>query len=332
MKTIYLVTGAAGHLGNTIVRQLREKGCHVRALVLPQDKLHAERLHGAEIFTGDVRNKDSMRAFFATDGASTIVLHCAGIVSIASKYNQMVHDVNVNGTQNVVSLCESYGVKKLVHVSSVHAIPERPQGEIITEVSHFNTENVTGLYAKTKAEATQLVLDAAACGLDASVVHPSGICGPYDYGRGHLTQLLTDYCLGRLTACVAGGYDFVDVRDVAAGVIACAENGQKGETYILSGQYFEVPDLLELFSDLTGKKPIKTVLPLWFAKCTSPFAETYYKLLKQPPLFTAYSLYTLQTNARFSHEKATRALAYTTRPFSDTVADTIDWLKEQNRI
>lgn len=331
-KVIYIVTGAAGHLGSTVVRKLLALGKTIRTLVLPYE-MHKNDLIGTEIYEGDVCNEESLEPLFATqDGEELIVIHCAGIVSIASGYHKIVYDVNVSGTRNVVDCCIKHHVKKLVYVSSVHAIPEKPKGEIITEISHFDPDQVVGLYAKTKSEATQIVLNAAAEGLDASVVHPSGICGPYDYGRGHITQLFKDYYKGSLTAAVKGGYDFCDVRDVADGIISCVENGKQGECYILSGKYYSIPDMLEYFHEITGKKPIKTYLPLWFAKLTAPLAEVYYKILRQPPLYTSYSLYTLETNANFSNEKAKSWLGYHVRPITDTIKDMMNWMKKEKLI
>ncbi|MEG0912111.1 MAG: NAD-dependent epimerase/dehydratase family protein [Oscillospiraceae bacterium] len=333
MNIIYLVTGGAGHLGNTIVRLLCEQKKHVRVLVLKNDATAENLTPEVEIFYGDVTDKASMREFFTIPiGFEAIVIHSAGIVTIASKFNRRVFDVNVSGTKNIVDMCVENRVKRLVHVSSVHAIPELEKGVAISEISAFNPENVIGLYAKTKSEATEYVLQAAKKGLDACVVHPSGISGPYDYGHGHLTQLLIDYCNGTLTAGVNGGYDFVDVRDVALGIIACCEKGRSGECYILSNRYFSIRELFDIFYKVTGKHKIKTILPMWFAKGTAALSELYYKLRKQPPLYTAYSLYTLSSNANFSNEKAKRELGFTNRPFEETVADAVDWLTEQGRI
>lgn len=334
METIYLVTGAAGHLGSQIVAQLCAQKKKVRALVLEGDP-NASRLP-AEVaqFVGDVTDLKSLEPAFAVRrNQKLIVIHAAGIVSIASKYDPKIYRVNVQGTRNVVDLCCEKKVKRLVHVSSVHAIPERPRGEIIAETDLFDPALVEGVYAKTKAEATQYVLNAARTrGLDACVVHPSGISGPGDPGRGHITQLVIDYCNGSLSAGVDGGYDFVDVRDVAAGIVSCCERGRKGECYILSNRYFTVADLFEIFHEVTGKRRIRTFLPLWFAKGTAGVAEAWYKMKKQPPLYTAYSLYTLSSNAEFSHEKASRELGYTTRPFRQTIEDTVRWLRAEGRI
>ena len=205
MKELYLVTGATGHLGNTVAHRLARAGGQVRALVLPGEE-HAPQLPGGvEAVAGDVRSPASLEALFAgAEGRDVTVIHCAGIVSIASRFDQNVYDVNVTGTKNVVDACVRRGVKKLVHVSSVHALPEKPGGAPVSETDVFSPGAVVGLYAKTKAAATAYALAARARGLDVRVVHPSGICGPYDYGHGHLTQLVQDFCTGRLAAGVDG--------------------------------------------------------------------------------------------------------------------------------
>ena len=127
MKELYLVTGATGHLGNTVAHRLARAGRQVRALVLPGEE-HAPQLPGGvEAVAGDVRSPASLEALFAgAEGRDVTVIHCAGIVSIASRFDQNVYDVNVTGTKNVVDACVRRGVKKLVHVSSVHALPESP--------------------------------------------------------------------------------------------------------------------------------------------------------------------------------------------------------------
>jgi len=329
---IYIVTGAAGHLGGVVTSILNEQGKSVYALCLPDEK-HLPQGENIKVFTGDICNIDSFDDMFRSCGnENTTVIHCAGIVSIASKLNQKVYDVNVIGTKNIISLCEKYNIEKLIYISSVHAIPELPAGEIIKEVDSFSPDDVVGLYAKTKAEATQCVLDYTKRGHKANIIHPSGIVGPGDFGKGHITQLVIDYYKGGLTSGIDGGYDFVDVRDVAEGILSCCENGKNGECYILSGQYFKVYELLNLLHEITGKKKIKKILPVWFLKITAPLSEIYYKILRQPPLFTAYSIYTLHTNANFSHEKATKELGYNARPILQTLTDTINWLKENHRV
>ena len=77
---------------------------------------------------------------------------------------------------------------------------------------------------------------------------------------------------------------------------------------------------------VTGLKKVKTMLPMWFAKLTAPLAELYYKIRRQPALFTPYSLYTLTCNGNFSNEKAVKELGFSPRSMEDTLRDTVQWL------
>ncbi len=330
MEELYLITGAAGHLGRVVTQKLIKNGKEVRALVLPGEK-HIPK--HAKIYYGDVRDEESLESFFEnSEEYNLVVIHCAGIVSIASKIDKDLYDVNVVGTNNIINLCKKHKVSKMIYVSSVHAIPEKEKGQTIKEIKDFNPDNVIGAYAKTKSEATANVLQAGKDGLNVCVVHPSGIAGPYDYGRGHITTLVRDYYKKRLTSGIKGAYDFVDVRDVADGILSVCEKGDDGECYILSNKCFQVKEILDMLHDITGKGKIRSYLPLWFAKGTAPLAELYYKILRQPPLYTTYSIYTLNTNADFSHEKATKTFGYKTRDMKETLMDTVYWLKKIGKI
>lgn len=333
MEDLYIITGAAGHVGNTIARTLTKAKKQVRAFVLPSDRTTGVFDPSVEIIRGDIRIKKSMEPLFeGTKDKRIYFIHAAGIVTISSKFIQSVYDVNVTGTKNVVELCEKHNVEKLVYISSVHAIPEKKKGEVISETDDFKSSKLVGLYANTKAKATDIVLEAAKRGLNASVIHPSGIIGPYDFGSGHTTQLFIDYVSGSLTAAIKGGYDFVDVRDVANGIIACCEKGKKGECYILSNRYVPVSEILNTLHDITHKKKITLYLKIWFVKAVAPLCEVYYKLLRQTPLFTTYSIYTLGSNSLFSNEKAKRELGFTTRPVEQSIRDGVEWLRSQGRI
>lgn len=334
MKEIYIITGANGFLGNNIVRALEQKSdCQVRALVSSIHRADALSGLNCEIFEGDVTKPETLKDIFTVPTeAKVYVIHCAAVVYIKSKPNPAVHEVNVLGTKYVAEkTLEIDG--KLVYVNSVHAIPELPKGETMQEVTEFDPAKVEGIYAKSKAEAARNILEMVRTrGLDACIVQPSGIIGTYDFKTSHLTQLIIDTATGRLKAGVQGGYDFVDVRDVVAGILSACEHGKAGECYILSGHYILITELLKMVAQATGRKPIKAFLPLWLAKFTAPLSEIYYSLKKQPPLYTKYSLYTLESNANFSHAKASRELGYTTRSPKSTIDDTVKWLKEAGRI
>ena len=327
MEKTYLVTGACGHLGGTLVRLLERTGAQVRGLRLPEEQAR-DRAH-VTYYPGDVRDRDSLRPLFqGLADREVVVFHTAAIVDISGEATPQMVDVNVNGTKNILALCREYGVKRLVYVSSVHAIPEKDGCAVLREVDSFSPQQVTGGYAKTKAEATQAVLDAAAQGLDAVVVHPSGILGPFDGTGNHLVQLVKEYAGGKLPACVKGGYDFVDVRDVAAGCLAAAEKGRSGQCYILSNRHYEVQEVLAMAKTLCHGRRLP-VLPMWMAQAAEPLLGWVAKVKKQRPLYTKYSLYTLRSNDRFDHGKATAELGYRPRDLRQTVRDTLRWLAKK---
>lgn len=334
MKNIYIITGANGFLGNNLVRTLsQDPNNQIRALVSSLKRADALQGLNCELFEGDVTKSETLVDIFAvpTD-AKVYVIHCAAVVYIKSKPNPAVYEVNVLGTKHVAEKVLEIGAK-MIYVNSVHAIPELPHGEVMKEVTNFDPAKVEGIYAKSKAEAAEYILDMVRTrGLDACIVHPSGILGPYDFKTSHLTQLVIDAATGRLKAGVKGGYDFVDVRDVVAGILSACVHGEAGECYILSGHYVSVAELLRLITQAAGREPIKTVLPLWLAKLTAPLSEIYYNIKKQPPLYTKYSLYTLESNANFSHAKASRELGYSPRQIQTTIDDTVKWLKQADRI
>lgn len=331
MNELYIVTGASGHLGNVVARMLIERGERVWLFLLTGEKPVVE---GAErIYYGDVTDKETLLPLFLDAvGEKVILIHCAGIVSIKTRFTRRLYDVNVLGTKNVVDFCLEHKVEKLLYVSSVHAIPDNVHGETIVETAAFDHRKVEGHYAKSKAMATRYVLQTGRKGLPVNVVHPSGIIGPYDFGRSHTTTLIEDFLNGRLRALMAGGYDFVDVRDVAEGIISCAEKGRPGACYLLTSRYYSLGELFEMLGEIAGRgKHLKT-LPLWFVSFTAPMAELYYKILKQPPLFTRYSIFTLGTNNRYSHDKAKKDLGYEPREMKETLQDTCRWLQESGRV
>ncbi len=229
---------------------------------------------------------------------------------------------------NVCDACRDLGIPRLIYVSSIHAFKEPPRGTLISETKDFDPKHVGGNYAKSKAEATRYVLKCATEGLNAVIVHPTGVIGPYEYKLSNMGQLFVDFMRSRLYAIIDGAYDFVDVRDVAKGIALAAKFGRKGENYILSGEQISVKSMMEVLSGETGIKAPTRIIPCWLAQFTGFFAEIYYKARKQQPLFTSYSVSTLSSNSMTSSGKALKEFGYKSRPLRETIKDTVTWLKE----
>ena len=325
----YLVTGATGFLGRAVAEELVRRKAQVHALVLHDDPYI--NLLPKEVHTviGDVCAENSLTDFFADADGRTCVIHCAGIVSVASRPGSRLYQVNVGGTWRVLRQCMEHDVGKMVYVSSVHAIPEKPKGCIITEDCEFSPGLVDGDYAKSKAAATELVFDAAERGLNASIVFPSGIIGPGDLQGGSFTSMAKSFLSGKLPFAVCGGYDFVDVRDVARGILACSESGEPGKGYILSGCYVTIRRMLQLVGKAAKLKYRSICLPLGLARLAAPYYERRSLRERKPLFFTPYSVSVLASNGQFSHAAASERFAYQPRPIEETLGDMTAWLLNQ---
>ena len=331
----YLVTGAAGFLGGTICRQLIERGDNVRAFVLPGDPAMKYVPQEAEIVEGDLTDMASLEKLFAVEeGTETIVLHIASIVTVNPDYSSKVMEVNVDGTRNIIRLCLSHPeCKKLVYCSSTGAIPEAAMGKAIKEVRRFDPDEVVGCYSRSKAMASQAVLDAVhEQGLNACIVHPSGIRGPEDYAIGETTGTLIKIIKGEMPAGIDGSFNLCDVRDLAAGTIAAADKGKAGECYILANEPVSFRDFSRMVSDEAGCKKVGMFLPIWAANMMGGMMEKQAKKKGTKPMMTRFSVYNLARNNKFDSTKAIRELGYSTRSYRDTIHDEIQWLKETGKI
>ena len=331
----YLVTGAAGFLGGTICRQLIERGDSVRAFVLPGDPAIKYVPQKAEIVEGDLTDMASLEKLFAVEeGTETIVLHIASIVTVNLDYSSKVMEVNVDGTKNIIRLCLSHSeCKKLVYCSSTGAIPEAAMGKAIREVRRFDPDEVVGCYSRSKAMASQAVLDAVhEQGLNACIVHPSGIMGPEDYAIGETTGTLIKIIKGQMPAGIDGSFNLCDVRDLAAGTIAAADKGKAGECYILANEPVSFRDFSRMVSDEAGCKKVGMFLPIWAANMMGGMMEKQAKKKGTKPLMTRFSVYNLARNNKFDSTKAIQDLGYSTRSYRETIHDEIQWLKETGKI
>ncbi len=325
---MWLVTGATGHIGNVLVRKLIERGDKVRALILPGESRIPLRDLRIEAVEGDVLDLSSLfEAFRGVRG----VFHLAGIISIMPGSNPLVRKVNVEGTRNVLRVAREMRVRKLVYTSSIHALRRVEEG-VIDERLPFDPENPYGEYDRSKAEATLEVLKAAQAGQPAVIVCPTGVIGPFDFRGSMIGEVIHTAARQKPTFYVDGAYDFVDVRDVANGMIAAFEKGKRGESYILSGHKISVRYLLETVRETTGHHFFQMKVPFDLARLVARITPWYYHKTRTTPRFTPYSLEVLQSNCNISHAKATRELGYHPRTLYETIADTVKWFFENRHL
>ncbi len=321
-----VVTGATGHIGNVLVRQLLTNGKTVRAVVLLNENLTPLQGLAVENVIADVRDPESLVKAFT--GAET-VYHLAGIISILPGQQKILEEVNVQGTRNVVAACLKSGVKRLVYTSSIHALKEPPHGTVISEAQPFDPAAVLGDYAKSKAQASLEVLSAIPKGLDAVIVCPTGVIGPYDFKGSEMGHLFQSFIRHTLPAGVNGAYDFIDVRDAAAGIIAAGEKGIRGEVYILSGEQITISHLFRSLEHISGIRAPRLMVPCWLARIAGIISTPFILRSKKKPLFTAYSIDVLRSNSAVTSNKARFTLGFSARPLMVTLVDTVSWLKQE---
>lgn len=288
-----------------------ERGCKVCAFVLPSDKSVKYIPNNVELCEGDLCDLAAVERFLTiSEGKESIVIHCASMVTV----NQKLVDVNVGGTKNIIDACLNHSeCKKLVYVSGTGAVPEVPKGQRIKEVSEFDPEKVVGWYSRTKAMASQLVLDAVKQkGLNACIVHPSGILGPNDYAVGETTKTVIQIVNGEMPIGMQGSFNLCDVRDLAYGCVMAADKGRKGECYILGNEQVTLKELCRLHQKDLGCKPIRFYFPLSIASIIAKSMEKKAKKTGKSPMMTSFLVYNLARNNAFDYSKAEKELGYKT--------------------
>jgi dihydroflavonol-4-reductase len=310
------------------VRRLLDDGVRVRALIRHPE--HAS-LDGLDIerVEGDVRDADKMREF--VDGAD-IVYHLAAVISIVGPQGGLVDAVNIEGVRNVGRAALDAKVPRFVHVCSVHAFDQEPLDQPLDETRARVRRGHAPAYDVSKAEGEAAVRDLVEAGLDAVIVHPSGIVGPFDFAPSRMGHVFLDLFHRSLPSLIDGGFNWVDVRDVCHGILAAAERGRTNESYMLSGHYRHIAALAEAAQAVTSVRAPRLTSPMWLARVGAPFTEAWARLRHCEPLYTAESLLALRANKIYVNDKAQRELGFEPRPFEDSVRDVYAWFAAQGRL
>lgn len=324
---ITAITGASGHVGVNLVRTLIAHGRKVR-IIVHNSALGLEDLN-IEQRSGDVNDPDSLTRAF--EGVS-VVYHLAAYISLLMSDRVLCDAVNIDGTRNVIEACRRNNVKRLVHFSSIHSLHSEPFDIPVDETRPLVESPGSAPYDLSKASGERLVRQAAREGINAVIINPTGVIGPYDYRPSHFGQALIMMAEGRIPALLEGGFDWVDARDVADGAIKAEHEAPPGANYLLSGTWLSVSETASIVSQITGRRPPSLVCPVSVARACAPIVTTVSRWMGVRPIFTSVSLKALSSNRNISHAKATRELGYEPRPIKETLADTIRWFTDNGFI
>ena len=260
-----------------------------------------------------------------------VVFHLAAQIAIENISSELVYETNVTGTKNMIAAANKSGVKKFIHFSSIHAFQIGSPDQMLDE-SRSLVESNKIIYEFTKAEGEREVKKAVKEGLNAVILNPTAVIGPFDYRSSLLGRALIKIYQNKLPFLVSGGYNWVDVRDVVSASIKAIESGRKGENYILSGEYCSLQELSSMISKISGCR-IPVIVPVTLARLACPFFKGYSFFTNKQPLYTYQSLDILVNSpVNVSSAKAGRELEYVPRPIEQTLRDTFDWYRENNFI
>jgi len=321
------VTGASGHIGSNLVRELISKGHQVRVLY-HEDNRGFEGLP-VEAIPGSMNDQDALtRLVTGTD----IVFHLAAQISINGKNDKRLLDKNIEGTRNIIEAIHRSGNIRLIHFSSIHALEHEPLDQVLDENRPLALTDPI-YYTQSKAYSEQIVLKAVTNGLDAIILNPTAVIGPFDFKPSLMGQAIVRFYKGRLPALIPGGYDWVDVRDVVQAAINATTKGKTGKRYILSGQWKTIKTLGQEVHYLGGRKIPCIRVPFWLAIAAVPLFRLLAWLSGRIPLYTYESLHIIKNgNPAISSLLARNELNYQPRPFEGTVKDTVAWYRENGYI
>ncbi|MEV0335516.1 NAD-dependent epimerase/dehydratase family protein [Nocardia sp. NPDC050717] len=314
------VTGAAGYLGSNLIPQLLERGHEVVAIDRAAPTISDPAVTWV---SGDVLDPASMRTALA---GAEVVYHLVALITLAEK-NDLAWRVNTEGVRVTAEAALEVGVRRFVHTSSIHAFDQYRAGHI-DETTVRSADPGLPVYDRSKWAGEQELRTVIERGLDAVIVNPTGVYGPVDHPDrlSRLNSVTAEAMRGRTPVMIGGGFDLVDVRDVAHGLILAGEKGRTGENYLLGGYMTSLLDLCRMAAARTGAKGPRFAIPAKALGAVLPIVEPIGKRFGSDILSKA-ALGAILSAPIVDHGKAERELGYHPRPTAETVADLVDFLR-----
>lgn len=317
------VTGAGGFLGNHICRLLINQGYEVTGLYF-QSALALEGL-SLKTVQGDIQDPTVLDELLA---GIEVVIHCVAITKMDERYDRL-KGVNVDAVTTLVNACLRHNVKRIIKVSSIQIYRQEPLDEALDELRELVHETGSD-YDRAQIDGDIEALKGVEQGLEVVITAVAGLLGPHDFRPTVSGTMIQKMGLGEMLVLKSSGYNWVDARDVAQGIINSMEKGRNGETYILAGDWISLEALGSLAEGITGKKAVSRTIPVWFLRMLIPLFAVISIVSGKPALYSKVRLQAaLSNNRRISSGKAQKELGYAPRPIQETLRDTLSWFQKR---
>ncbi|MEK9628618.1 MAG: hopanoid-associated sugar epimerase [Nitrospinota bacterium] len=321
-----LVTGATGFLGSAIARELLRDGRKIKLLVRKQADLSNIDGLDAEVITGDLRDRESLKS--ALQGCSSLY-HAAAYYSLWDRDKKLIYDINVQGTRNILEAAMELGLDRVVYTSTVGCIGLSDDRTPTNEKTPMDPETLSNDYKISKYQAEKIALEMFGRGLPVVIVNPSTPIGPRDIKPTPTGKIVLDFLNGKMPAYLDTGLNLIDVADCARGHILAEEKGQPGNRYILGNKNMSLKEILLALEKITGIKAPTIKMPYWVAYMAGLACETFSNLITQkPPAVPLAGVKMAKYFMYFDSSKAIRELGLPQNPVENALSQSVKWFQE----
>ncbi|MBM4200992.1 MAG: NAD-dependent epimerase/dehydratase family protein, partial [Gammaproteobacteria bacterium] len=189
-------------------------------------------------------------------------------------------------------------------------------------------------YERTKAVSEHDVILEALRGLDVTIVNPAAIVGPWDFRPSLVGRTILDFAHRRMRAYVPGAFDFVPMRDVVAAELLAMEHGERGERYLVTGEYRSIDEILDWLQDLTGTPRPKTAIAPRLMQTLALIKDPLEKKLmpRKAPRFNYHSIRLLNSGKRGDSRRVQRELGLAPTSTRQAFADAVEWFRNRRML
>lgn len=326
MSNAIAVTGGAGFIGSHLVHLLVGRAERVRVIDRPTarfDRLPCDKI---EIVPADIRDRTAVRSALRGCG---IVYHLAANPQLWTYPRGDFHRVNYLGTVNILTEALHAGAKRVLHTSTESILTRTKQSVPIAEDQDVPAHDVIGPYCRSKFRAERFAFHLARGGAPIVIVNPTLPIGPGDWGRSPPTQMMLDFCLGKRSAYLDGDLNLMDVRDIAAGMIAAMEKGRLGVRYLLGAENWSIQAVFAYLAKLTGLPEPRWRVPYPVALTAAYVSEFISDAITgRIPAATVTGVKLTRRRMHFDASRSLAELGITPRPASESIAETVRWFRQ----